>query len=112
MNKIVLKNIVIAFDNIIQGTMRAGFETTGQNAEKAVQEIKNYIENEPYSDIGSNIKSYRISKAMSQEQLAEKLNVARTSISNMELNRHNITTENLKTLCKTFNCSSYDLLGF
>ncbi|QHC84957.1 hypothetical protein AS589_09330 [Empedobacter brevis] len=48
----------------------------------------------------------------SQQDLSEKLNVSRSSVSNMENGNHDISLKILEKLCKIFNCSSADLLGF
>ncbi|GGF00298.1 DNA-binding transcriptional regulator, XRE-family HTH domain [Chishuiella changwenlii] len=49
---------------------------------------------------------------LTQLELANKLNISRASISNIEKGRHDISLEMLEKLCNLFKCSSTDLLGF
>ncbi|MGV0828315.1 helix-turn-helix transcriptional regulator [Empedobacter brevis] len=49
---------------------------------------------------------------LTQQELSEKLDISRASVSNMETGRHDISLEMLEKLCEIFSCSSTDLLGF
>ncbi len=56
--------------------------------------------------VGEKIYNLRKDKGLSQEELAEKLNVARPTISRWENNAAQPTTENIKSLCEIFNVAS------
>ena len=59
---------------------------------------------------GDNLRQIRKSKKMSQEQLAEKVNVTRQTISNWELEETTPNPEQLKLLSKVLNISIDELL--
>ena len=59
---------------------------------------------------GDNLRQIRKSKKMSQEQLAEKMNVTRQSVSKWENGEAYPEMNNILQLCKIFNCSIYDLV--
>ena len=61
-------------------------------------------------NLGNNILKLRKENKLSQEQLAEKLDVTRQTISNWELNETSPNTEQLKLLSKAFNISIDELL--
>ena len=60
--------------------------------------------------LGEKIYDYRKKNAMSQEALAEKLGVARQTVSNWETGETSPTPEQLKQLSQLFNVSIYELL--
>lgn len=60
--------------------------------------------------LGENILKLRKEKKLSQEELAEKVNVTRQTISNWELNETQPTPNQLKILSKIFNISIDKLL--
>ena len=60
---------------------------------------------------GENLKKIRISKKLSQEDLAEKVNVSRQSISKWETGDAYPTMNNLLELCKIFHCKINDLVN-
>lgn len=60
--------------------------------------------------LGENIYTLRKKNGLSQEQLGEKVNVTRQTISNWELNETSPNTEQLKLLSKAFNISIDELL--
>ena len=61
---------------------------------------------------GSNVKTYRKRLKMTQEQLAEKMNVSIQMISNLERGNKAIKIENLIKLCEILGVSTdYILLG-
>ena len=60
--------------------------------------------------LGQNILEARKKKGLSQEQLGEKVNVTRQTISNWELDETSPNPEQLKTLSKTLNVSIDDLI--
>ena len=60
---------------------------------------------------GDNLKKIRISKKLSQEDLAEKVNVSRQSISKWETGDAYPTMNNLLELCKIFHCKINDLVN-
>ena len=60
--------------------------------------------------LGENILNYRKKNGLSQEQLGEKVNVTRQTISNWELNETQPNPEQLKQLSKTLNVSVDELI--
>lgn len=61
--------------------------------------------------LGNNIQTLRKRKGLSQEKLAEKINVTRQTISNWELGETAPNPEQLILLSKEFNISIDDLVG-
>ena len=59
---------------------------------------------------GDNLKKIRKNKKMSQEQLAEKVNVSRQSVSKWENGEAYPEMNNILELCKIFNCKINDLV--
>lgn len=59
---------------------------------------------------GENLRQIRKSKKMSQEQLAEKVNVTRQSVSKWENGESYPEMNNILELCKIFNCKLNDLV--
>ena len=59
---------------------------------------------------GDNLRQVRKSKKMSQEQLAEKVNVTRQSVSKWENGESYPEMNNILELCKIFNCKLNDLV--
>ena len=59
---------------------------------------------------GDNLKTIRKNKKMSQEQLAEKVNVSRQSVSKWENGEAYPEMNNILELCKIFNCKLNDLV--
>lgn len=59
---------------------------------------------------GENLKTIRKSKKMSQEELAEKVNVSRQSVSKWETGESYPEMNNILELCKIFNCKLNDLV--
>ena len=59
---------------------------------------------------GDNLRQIRKSKKMSQEQLAEKVNVSRQSVSKWETGEAYPEMNNILELCKIFNCKINELI--
>ena len=59
---------------------------------------------------GDNLKKIRKNKKMSQEELAEKVNVSRQSVSKWETGDAYPEMNNILELCKIFNCRINDLV--
>lgn len=59
---------------------------------------------------GDNLQNLRKQKRMSQEQLAEKVNVSRQSISKWERGESYPTMNNIMSLCKIFHCKLNDIV--
>ena len=59
---------------------------------------------------GENLKLIRKEKNMSQEQLAEKVNVSRQSVSKWETGESYPEMNNILELCKIFDCKLNDLI--
>lgn len=53
-------------------------------------------------NLGMKIKELRKSRGMTQQVLAEKLNLSRSQISNLEKNRRSLNLEQLNSLCDLF----------
>ncbi len=62
--------------------------------------------------IAYNVTRLRKIKGWNQEDLSERIDLSRASISNIEVGRHSITMKNLEKLCEVFGCSSSDILPF
>lgn len=62
-------------------------------------------------NFGDNLKKLRTSKRMSQEKLAEKVNVSRQSVSKWETGDAYPEMNNLLELCKIFHCKINDLVN-
>lgn len=60
---------------------------------------------------GDNLKRLRKSKKISQEQLAEKMNVSRQSVSKWETGEAYPEMNNILELCKIFHCRVNDLVN-
>lgn len=60
---------------------------------------------------GDNLKIIRKRKNMTQEQLAEKLNISRQSVSKWETGEAYPEMNNILQLCKIFNCNINDLIN-
>lgn len=60
--------------------------------------------------IGKNIKKYRMEKGMTQDQLAEKLNVTRQAVSNWETGKTRPNLETLSALGEHFGISVEELI--
>ena len=61
-------------------------------------------------NFGENLKQIRKSKNMSQEELAQKVNVTRQSVSKWENGEAYPEMNNILELCKIFNCKINDLV--
>lgn len=62
--------------------------------------------------ISNNIKSFRIEKGLTQEQIAQELFVSRSTLSRYETNNLLISTACIYELCKKYNLSVDKMLGF
>lgn len=60
--------------------------------------------------LGSNIRSYRKSRNMTQAELAKALSVNVYSVTMWENDKFEPTAGNLRALCKTLNCTAEELL--
>lgn len=60
--------------------------------------------------IGKNIKKHRVEKGMTQDQLAEKLNVTRQAVSNWETGKTQPSIETLSALAEHFGISVEELI--
>ena len=61
--------------------------------------------------LGENIRFYRNKIGLSQQELSEKLHVARPTISSWELNRTEPAMGNIEALAKIFKCKKSELIG-
>ena len=66
-------------------------------------------ENDVCVGLGKNIKKYRSRNAWSQEQLAEKLDVSATFLSNLETGRSWISARTIAKLCNVLKIDMYEL---
>ena len=62
-------------------------------------------------DFGKKLTKLRKEKGLSQEDLANELNVSRQAVSKWESNNSYPETEKIIVLCKIFNCSKDELIG-
>lgn len=60
---------------------------------------------------GDNLRKFRKNKKMSQEKLAEKMNVSRQSVSKWELSESYPEMSNILKLCDIFHCTINDLVN-
>lgn len=58
---------------------------------------------------GKNVKKIRVSKALSQEQLAEITNLHRTYIGSIERGERNVSLQNIVIIAKSLECKITDL---
>lgn len=65
----------------------------------------------PSMDIGSRVSNLRLKNKISQEELAKRLNVDRSSLSRLENGKRKVSTDELTILSKFFNKSSDYFLG-
>ena len=61
--------------------------------------------------LGNNIRMFRTRNGLSQQELSEKLNVSRPTISSWELNRTEPTMGNIEQLAQVFHCRKSELIG-
>jgi transcriptional regulator with XRE-family HTH domain len=71
--------------------------------------VKILDENDIYVGLGRNIKKYRSRNAWSQEQLAEKIDVSATFLSNIETGRSWISAKTIAKLCNVLKIDIYEL---
>ncbi len=62
-----------------------------------------------YKILGETIRAERINAGFSQEQLAEKANLARNYIGNIERAEHKVTLESLSRIARALNLTVHDL---
>lgn len=62
--------------------------------------------------VSKNIKSFRVEKGLTQEQMAQELFVSRCTLSRYETNNLLISTTCIYELCKKYNLSVDKMLGF
>lgn len=62
--------------------------------------------------VGLKIKEFREERGWTQQTLADKMELARASIANMETARHSLDIRTLQKFCEVFECKSSDLLSF
>lgn len=60
--------------------------------------------------LGDNIKELRQRRGYSQQDIADKLNVTRQTVSSWELNRTEPTMGSIEALAKLFNCKKSELI--
>ena len=63
------------------------------------------------SNIGNNIKRYRVAADLTQIELAEKMGISRPTISSWEVNRTQPAMQDIQQLAEILDCSVHDLLG-
>lgn len=63
------------------------------------------------TNIGKNIKKIREDRKLTQKQLAEKLNVKNSRVSNWENGANNPPADMIEDICKILNVSASELLG-
>jgi transcriptional regulator with XRE-family HTH domain len=63
-----------------------------------------------YKILGENIRTARVKAGLSQEQLAEKADLSRNYIGNVERAEYKITVETLARIAKALNLPVHDLM--
>jgi transcriptional regulator with XRE-family HTH domain len=71
--------------------------------------IKLLDENDVCTSLGKNIRKYRSRNVWSQEQLAEKINISATFLSNVETGRSWISAKTIAKLCNVLRIDIYEL---
>lgn len=61
--------------------------------------------------LGNNIKAQRIKSGYSQQEVADKLNITRQTVSSWEVNRTEPTMGNIEMMAKLFHCRKSELIG-
>ena len=62
--------------------------------------------------LGQRIRSFRLSNSMTQEELAEKINISPKTLSQVECGNNFVSAETLEDLCKALNISPKSLFDF
>ena len=63
------------------------------------------------SNIGKNLKKFRQSAGLTQQELADRLGLSRPTISSWEVNRTEPSMNDVQKIAGILNCSIIDLLG-
>lgn len=63
-------------------------------------------------NLGNRIREIRISRSLTQEALAEKINLSAKSLSQIELGNNFVSAETLEELCKALNINPNTLFDF
>lgn len=63
-----------------------------------------------YESIGKNIKELRKIKKLGQEDLANLTSLSRSSISNIEIGKHQPSIQTIYEICLAFDCKILDIL--
>ena len=66
--------------------------------------------NDPMALAGQNIAALRKKQGLTQKELAELINITRTSIANIEAGRQSIHMRTIITLCDALGCTPNNLL--
>lgn len=61
--------------------------------------------------LGENIKKYRVMAGFTQKELAEKVGLGQSMLSQIEHNRADTTVGNVINIAKVLQCTIFDLLG-
>lgn len=78
-----------------------------------IQNILRYITMEDIKkQLGLRIKELRLSKSLTQEALAEKINISAKSLSQIELGNNFVSAETLNDLCNALNITPRNLFDF
>lgn len=62
--------------------------------------------------LGNNIKQLRLSNSLTQEELAEKINLSAKSLSQIELGNNFVSAETLEKICSAINIKPKRLFDF
>lgn len=65
---------------------------------------------DPKSILGANLRRLRMSRSLSQEELAARAGLHRTYVSSVERGRRNVSLENIFALAKGLGCQPQDLV--
>ena len=80
---------------------------------KSIVKLKQQIESERIrarEAIGNKLKFFRMKNNMTQQEVCEAIGIERTSVTNIEAGRNNMTIEQLLGFCEVFNITPNDML--
>jgi transcriptional regulator with XRE-family HTH domain len=63
------------------------------------------------SNIGKNIRKYRVSAGLTQEEFARLMKISRPTVSSWEVNRTEPSMQDVQRMAEVLHCSVSDLLG-
>lgn len=108
-NIVLLTAIIVVIVLLIILAIRALLKYLHTKTED-VQPQENYAASPVKKPLGEILKDYRVNNNMTQEYVAEKLNITRQAVSKWEAGQTSPTMANLIALAKLYNIAVEDLL--